>query len=309
MSAALEPALDIPPAWAQAAAEILQHRWRTILVLGAADRGKSTYCRFLSHFLLEAGQRVALVDADVGQKSIGPPAALTLGYPQPGQPLETVTPAAWYFVGATSPVGHLLPVIVGVRQLLDVARVPYRLVNTTGLVQGVGRALKSYKIEAVQPDAIIAIEQHRELRALLQPYRHFRILYLPASDHAVVKSPAQRQAARQRAFSAYFAQATTVELPLRQVLFQRGRLFTGRRVTHPDFVYAERSPEGLLAVGHAAQVGEHVLPLGFERSLLCGVADRRNAGLGLAIVQQIDFARETLTLYTPVPAAQIRVLQ
>lgn len=312
MSALLVPPLDIPSAWAQSAAEILQRRWHTILVLGAADRGKSSYCRFLVHHCLTAGQRVALLDADVGQKAIGPPATLTLGYPQPEQLLDAVPPAAWYFVGATTPVGHLLPVIVGVRHLLDTARATYRIVNTTGFVQGVGRVLKSYKIEAVQPDVIIALEHGRELRALLQPYQHCRILYLPTSAQAAVKHPAQRQAARQRAFGAYFTAARPVELPLRQVLFQRGRLFTGRRVAHPDFVYAERTPEGFLAVGSAAQAAHdsaHVLPVGFERSLLCGVADRRNVGLGLAIVQHIDFARETLALYTPVPAAQIRVLQ
>ena len=52
-----------------------------------------------------------------------------------------------------------------------------------------------------------------------------------------------------------------------------------------------------------------VLPVGFERHLLCGVANRRNEGVGLAIVMHIDFARETITLRTPVPAAQIKVMQ
>ena len=53
----------------------------------------------------------------------------------------------------------------------------------------------------------------------------------------------------------------------------------------------------------------HVLPVGFERHLLCGVANRRNEGVGLALIMHIDFARETITLRTPVPAAQIKVVQ
>jgi polynucleotide 5'-kinase involved in rRNA processing len=52
-----------------------------------------------------------------------------------------------------------------------------------------------------------------------------------------------------------------------------------------------------------------VLPVGFERYLLCGVAGRRNAGLGLAIVMHIDFAREMIALHTPVPVERIKVLQ
>ena len=52
-----------------------------------------------------------------------------------------------------------------------------------------------------------------------------------------------------------------------------------------------------------------VLPVGFERHLLCGVANRRNEGVGLALIMHIDFTRETITLRTPVPAAQIKVVQ
>ena len=86
--------LDIPPAWDWSADQIVQHRWRKILVLGGVDRGKSTYCRFLTRRCLETGQRVAVVDTDVGQKDIGPPATLTLGYPEVAQALAEVLPAA-----------------------------------------------------------------------------------------------------------------------------------------------------------------------------------------------------------------------
>jgi len=55
--------------------------------------------------------------------------------------------------------------------------------------------------------------------------------------------------------------------------------------------------------------GVHVLPVGFERHLLCGVANRRNDGVGLALIMHIDFARETIMLHTPVPAAQVNIVQ
>ena len=48
---------------------------------------------------------------------------------------------------------------------------------------------------------------------------------------------------------------------------------------------------------------------GFERNLLCGVADERNECLGLAILEAIDFKRRTLTFFTPVAAETIRALQ
>jgi len=330
----MDPPIDIPPAWEWSASQIVQHRWRKVLVVGAVDRGKSTYCAFLSRRCLAAGLRVAVIDTDIGQKDIGPPATLTLGYPEAAQSLAQVPPVAWYFIGATSPTGHLLPMIVGLRQLLDLTRAACIIMNTTGFIHGPGRVLKGYKIETVQPDVIVALEHGRELRALLQAYRHYRILRLPPSAHATTKTPEQRRATRERAFGAYFTAAHTVELALRQVVFQRSLLFTGRQLEHAACLYAERTPEGLLAVaagagpdgpksGHtddpistptqlrqpADLPSARVLPAGFERHLLCGVARRRNEGLGLARVLHIDFARQTIALHTPVPVARIKVLQ
>ncbi|MBM3223362.1 MAG: hypothetical protein FJZ47_06135 [Candidatus Tectomicrobia bacterium] len=304
--------LDIPPLWARSAEQILQQQWRKVFILGAADCGKSTYCRFLVQRCLEAGRRVAVLDTDIGQKEIGPPATLTLGYPQAVQPLTQVPPAAWYFVGTTTPVGHLLPMTLGVRQLLEVARASCIIINTTGLVSGPGRILKSYKIEAVQPDIIVALEYGRELRSLLRAYRHYRIVYLPVSKAATSKSIGERRAVRERAFAAYFAAAPTVELAWRQVIFQRTLLFSGTRRPSQEFLYVEDTAEGRLVVAPRETVttrGARVLPVGFERHLLCGLANRRNAGVGLGLIMHLDFVRETLTLRTPVPVAQIKLVQ
>jgi polynucleotide 5'-hydroxyl-kinase GRC3/NOL9 len=179
-------------------------------------------------------------------------------------------------------------------------------------VTGPGRALKSYKIEAVRPDVIVALEHGRELRPLLQAYRHYRILRLPASTYAVTKTFEQRRAARERAFGRYLAPASTVELALRQVIFQRALLFTGRKLEQKNWLYAEHTAGGILTVAAAQPAdtaGMRVLPVGFERHLLCGVANRRNGGVGLALIMSIDFPRETITLRTPVPAAQIKIVQ
>ena len=308
----MDSTIDIPLAWEWSARQIVQHKWRKVLVLGAVDRGKSTYCGFLSRRCLEAGLRVAVIDTDVGQKDIGPPATLTLGYPEATRSLREVPPVAWYFIGATTPVGHLLPMTVGLRQLVDSTRAACLIINTTGFIHGPGRVLKGYKIETVQPDVIVALEQGGELRALVQAYRHYRILRLPPSAYATVKTPEQRRATRERAFGAYFAMAHTVELALRQMIFQRALLFTGRKLEHEGCLYAEHTAEGLLAIAAEEQAdtpGVRVLPAGFERYLLCGVASRRNIGLGLAIVLHLDFTRETIVLHTPVPVEQIKVVQ
>ena len=304
--------MDIPSSWDWSATQIVHSSWRKILVIGAVDRGKSTYCHFLSQRLLATGATTAVVDADVGQKDIGPPAAITLGYPQPDVALSQVQPAAWYFVGAVSPAGHLLPAVLGARQLVDMARASRVIINTTGFVHGLGRVLKGYKIDAVQPDVIVAIARGHELSALLTPYRHHRTLRITPSPRAIVKTPQQRQSNRERAFAAYFASAREVSLPWQQVRLQRSLLFTGTRVRHDAFLYAERTAEGLIAVAAhdiPYSPGVTVLPAGFEHHLLCGIANQRNHGLGLAILKHLDFAAETLTLLTPIPAEHIRIIQ
>ncbi len=305
--------MDIPSAWERSAQLILRQRWRLLLVLGATDRGKSTYCHYLSQQLLAAGASVALVDADVGQKDIGPPATITLGYPKVAPEKTLLSPAAWYFVGAVSPARHLLPVVLGSKLLVERARATYVIVNTTGFVQGVGRILQSYQIDALQPDAIIALEQRRELSALLTPYRHCRILRLAPSPQASSKTPQQRRDARQRAFQAYFAAAQDLVLPWQQLSIQRALLFTGTRFAHPDCLYATRTAEGPVAVAAATPgnffPGASILPEGFERYLLCGVATRRGQGLGLAVLTALDYSRETMTLRTPVPPERLQVLQ
>jgi len=266
--------IDIPASWEFAVAEILRHRWRKVLIIGHVDCGKSTYCRFLSQQLLAAGFRIAVVDTDVGQKDIGPPATITLGYPNAALALSAVQPVAWYFVGAVTPVGHLLPMVIGTRQLVDAAQAAFVLINTTGFIDGVGRILKGYKIEAIQPDVVVAIEQDAELQPLLRAYRNYRTLRLRASASARAKTSEQRREARERAFWQYFLSATEVVLPCRQLIFQR------------------------VAV-----------PAGLGRNLLCGVADRRNKGLGLTLITGIDWAQGTLSLLTPVPPEHIRIIQ
>jgi polynucleotide 5'-hydroxyl-kinase GRC3/NOL9 len=266
--------IDIPASWEWSAAEIVRHRWRKVLVLGDMDRGKSTYCRFLSHRLYAAGLRVAMVDADVGQKDIGPPATITLGYPGNALAPAAVPPVAWYFVGAVTPVGHLLPMVIGTRQLVDAAQAAVVVINTTGFITGVGGVLKGYKIEAIQPDVVVALEQHTELQPLLRAYRNYRTLRLRPAARVQIKTPEQRREARERAFWGYFQAAPEVVLPCRKLIFQRA-----------------------------------AVPAGFDRNLLCGVADRRNKGLGLALITGIDWDQGCISLCTPVPAAHIRIIQ
>jgi polynucleotide 5'-hydroxyl-kinase GRC3/NOL9 len=283
---------------------------RTVLVLGRSDRGKSSYARFLACDLAAAGERVAIVDADIGQKSIGPPTTVTLAHIA-GEAWPPA-PEAFYFVGSPSPVGRMLPLVVGAARLAGAADAPFVVVDTTGYVDGAGRVLKAYKIEAVRPDLIVAIEKRGELEPILRPYRTYRSIRLRPSRKARPRDSWERDFARENAFAIYFKEAQRSELGFDQVVFQRSLLFTGEPIALEGAIYAERSAEGIVAVAEEPLAGVEVarwLKAGFERGLLCGVADEHNCGAGLAILESIDFARRTLSLLSPVPAERMRVLQ
>ena len=130
-----------------------------ILVLGASDAGKSTFCRFLIDYACAASLKVALVDADIGQSQIGPPTTIGMklfkltyvddkaylpfgGYEikqnptqqnldpnsssqevfqsKPNEELKHKADAL-YFVGALSPQRNLLPMLTGTRLMVDTA--------------------------------------------------------------------------------------------------------------------------------------------------------------------------------------------
>jgi hypothetical protein len=63
--------------------------------------------------------------------------------------------------------------VLGTAQLVNVADTPFVIVDTTGYIEGTGRVLKSYKIEAVRPDLIVAIEKRGELETVLRSHRNY----------------------------------------------------------------------------------------------------------------------------------------
>ncbi|MDY0041631.1 MAG: Clp1/GlmU family protein [Desulforhabdus sp.] len=304
--------IEISASWENAADQMICHGWRKILLLGAVDSGKSTFCRFLSQRLLQSGANVAILDADIGQKDIGPPASITLGYPESAGKPGDAKPLAFYFVGAVNPVRHLLPMVVGTKILLEAARASFVIINTTGLIHGIGRVLKGYKIEIVQPDLIVAIQTGSELHSLLRSCRNQRALPVNRSPKAMAKNAEQRKLARQLAFFNYFKEADEIELDCRKLIFQRSLLFNGAVFNDPRFLYSEATSEGILAVG-SDNVGRRddlqVLKPGFEKNLLCGLADRKGRGRGLAIIKRIDFKKQTILLTTPVLPDFIKVIQ
>ncbi len=195
--------LHVPPGWDAAAQHIHRHGFRRVLVLGAKDTGKSTFCRFLAETAAQSGRSTALLDTDVGQKLVGPPACVTMDDPQ-GLSLA--------FVGTTNPVLGWPRLVEGTRRLAQQTDADCLIVNTSGLLTGPGRSLKAAKIDALRPDLLIAVGEGQSLDAIAHDASVLPSLCVPASREARRKTDGERRMARREAFRQYFSQSGVLKL-------------------------------------------------------------------------------------------------
>jgi polynucleotide 5'-hydroxyl-kinase GRC3/NOL9 len=196
--------LHVPLAWDAAARHIHRHAPRRVLVIGEKDMGKSTFCRFLAEAATRSGRSTALLDTDLGQKLVGPPACVTMADPH-GLSLA--------FVGSTNPVLGWPRLVEGTRCLALRTNADCLIVNTSGLLAGPGHSLKAAKIDALRPDLLIAVGEGQSLAAIIaHDALVLPILCVPSSPVARRKTNGERRTARREAFRQYFSQSGLLKL-------------------------------------------------------------------------------------------------
>lgn len=186
-----------------------------VLLVGAMDTGKTTMARAILEAAVRIGRPAALLDADLGQKTVGPPATVTLrGIREPAdlEPERLAVQDDLWFVGSTSPQGHLLPLVAGVaalRRRAESRGAQLLVVDTSGLVSGIyGQILKYHKVEALLPDMVIGMQRGEELLPLLGVVqRFFETQVVPLGvPHGVVDTSVERRAEnREAAMRRYFS--------------------------------------------------------------------------------------------------------
>lgn len=307
-----------------------------VALVGAPDAGKSTFALALANRAVEAGRAVAVVSSDVGQAELGPPAVVSLGrLEHPVGALSELRPRALAFVGDTSPVGNLLPVVLGTLSLARRAAergAELVIVDTSGLVAGrLGERLKLSKLEAMQPALTLVFQRGEELerlRALLAGVCEGEVLAARTPPQARRKTPAYRKGRRERQWAAYFHAARPLEIPVSQVEVVNAWPFTGRPLPahHVKFasealrtpvLHGEVTPDGLwLCVqGRPERAGFaliqeqlrerriNVTPAAMFTDLLVGLIGHGGVTLGIGLLQGIHFGRGAFPVLTPVASA------
>lgn len=177
-----------------------------VMVIGDAGTGKTTLARMLLRDAVEHGRTVAYVDGDVAAATVGPVGCVGLKVVKSLVDCETlVVPDELRFVGAVEPNGVVLPHVVAVTALIDIAKEKVDLVicDTTGVVTGVvGQTLKYHLVELAQPALVIAIRRGAELDPVIGMLRRFlstRVAEVEPPDDLVAGSPLDRQDIRAEA--------------------------------------------------------------------------------------------------------------
>jgi len=276
------------------------------MVIGASDSGKTTWIGVAARQLVQAGKLpVAIVDADIGQSTIGPPTTVAFAVVQENVAsdfrIDRLPCDGLFFVGSVSPPGHLLQILVGTKRLVDAAiraRAAFVLVDTTGLIdQGPGFQLKLRKIELLGPGHLVALQRGNELEPLLSVVAGrpgLRIHRLEVSPSARARTPAERARYRADRFAAYFVKSHTLVLETERLMILTppgGRL--------------------LVKTGGASPLLQPSMLHGKDLvDLLVGLHDSANEALGLGVIEQIS--EDCRHIYVRTLLAQtsaIRILQ
>ncbi len=326
----LPEVIEVPEAWRALAAKLEVEGGLTLL-LGASDSGKTTLARWLLGSLMAAGRRVAFLDGDIGQSTVGPPATVGLTLPSAGLPSPFLNSIGWRFIGAVSPAREMLPLAVALKRLAEKASAmgaEVLLIDTTGLVHGpLGRRLKFHKIDLLAPQHLIALQRENELEPILrlcEGRKSLNISRLPVSPHATLRSHPARRAYRAQRFSDYFQSSSPLELSLRDVSIQGSWPQAGRALDGSELgglsklletsvlggergqdeayllVRGEPSPDALpLARSRLGVSVLRIVEADEIRGLLLGLADAENELLALGLLQHIDPAAGRLVCLTP----------
>ena len=276
-----------------------------VLLLGGSDTGKTTWGRHAAMWLGRQGCfPLALVDADIGQASLGPPAAVALSVlhqaPDKDVTAERFRYDALSFVGSVSPMGHALQMVTATKRLVERAQragATTVLVDTTGLIApGFGFQIKLRKTELVNPAHLVVFQHRSELEPLLSIIggrTGVQIHRLPISESVKPRAAAERAAYRTRRFAAYFSGARTLPLPTATV----------RIVASPVRRFPPKAND-------ADVLDPAVLRTNDVIGLLMGLNDADDETLGLAWLEGLSDDGCEIHVRTPVTdAAGVRIAQ
>jgi len=326
-------ASTIPKSWENAANVILAEKSQpvTVMIVGVIDSGKTSFCAYLANRALKEKLRVAMIDADLGQSDVGPPS--TIGYCRIIKPIrdpfemgaETVC-----FVGVTSPSGAVPKVVNGITNMKEKALkrgVDLLVINTDGWIEGEDAV--RYKVslaKQIKPNIVIGIQEKSELTFLLGALTETQNLIIESPQAVRKRDREERKLLRELGYKKFLKNATVQSFPVSWIRISGVPFGTGMppyRETMEKIVeqlgttpiYCEETQGVIFIVLSKQQWADEEIARnlsdtlkkkvkivweGDEEGLLVALHDKDENFLGIGVIQEIDYERRVLKVYTNV---------
>ncbi len=324
---------SIPESWESAVSTILSdaHKPEIVMIVGAVDVGKTSFCAYLANRALKEKRRVAIIDADLGQSDLGPPSTVSSRrIAKPIRDLFEIDARNVCFIGVTSPSSATSEVMDGIAKMKEKflkLGIDLLIVNTDGWVEGEDAVrYKLALVKRIKPRIVIGIQEQNELTFLLGTLTETQNIAIEPSPAARKRDREERRFLRELGYKKYLKGATTQLFPLNWVKItgvpfgpgaSPSRNHMNKIVDHIGTtpLYCEETPSSIFialskeqwadeeianALEEALNKKVKIIWEGDEEGLLVGLHDEGGTFLGIGIIEQLDYSRRALKVYTNV---------
>ena len=324
---------SIPDSWESTVSTVLSdtHKPEIVMIVGAVDVGKTSFCTYLANRALREKRRVAIIDADLGQSDLGPPS--TVSYRRIAKPIRDLFEIGARnvcFIGVTSPSSAVNEVIDGIAKMTEKVLklgIDLLIVNTDGWVEGEDAVrYKLALVKHIKPQIVIGIQEQNELTFLLGTLTETQKMAIEPSPAVRKRDHEERRFLRELGYKKYLKGATTQLFPLNWVKISGvpfgpgaspSRNHMNKIVEHIGTtpLYSEETPNSIfIALSKEQWADEEIANAlegainkkvkivweGDEEGLLVGLRDEGDSFLGIGIIEQLDYDRRALKVYTNV---------
>jgi len=323
----------IPKSWESAVSTVLAdtHKPLIVMIVGAIDVGKTSFCAYLANRAMKETRSVTIVDADLGQSDVGPPSTISsCRVTKPIRDPFEIGAEKVSFIGVTSPSGALREAVDGIGKMAEKALNPdldLLIVNTDGWVEGEDAVrYKLALVKRVTPRILIGIQEQNELTFLLGAMTETQNIVIEPSPAIRKRERDERKLLRELGYKKYLKGAAVQSFPLSWVKVS-GVPFGSRVSPSRDCMSkvveqigttprsCMETPSSLIIVLSKKQWADEeiaktledtlnkkvkIIWEGDEEGLLVALHDEGGNFLGIGIIEELDYVRRVLKVYTNV---------
>ena len=321
--------------WLKVSENIVNEGYKTVLVIGEPDSGKSSFTTFLANYAFSKGLKVVIIDADPGQNDIAYPGTIGLVFlKKPISWLRELNPDKMFFIGSTSPMNNEDMVILGTYKLVNEAssQADIIIINSDGWVEG-NRAVryKSRLIIALNPEALVIMEGSGAISFMEKCFNIFtKVFKVHSPSKMLPKEHELRRVRREISYVDLLLNSTIKVISMDDVRFLGTLLFTGNKVNSKlsekigSFILkCEKVSNYLILIVKSRDYlrkileiettlkkmyevkGLKIIPLEDLKGLIVGLVNSKLEFLGVGVLSKIDFESRRIHLLTYVNEKEI----